>query len=98
MQKHIGWFCIVGFVAMLTTANAQNPSPATAISQFDGTYAFVSSTKVDQTYTNRNGPMLQCPDFQLGRSPLQMVRQGFRPLASLRRQASRERLIPRASW
>jgi hypothetical protein len=76
MQKHIGWFCIVGFVAMLTTANAQNPSPATAISQFDGTYAFVSSTKVDQTYTNRNGPMLQCPDFQLG--PLTIANGGHR--------------------
>jgi hypothetical protein len=36
--------------------------------------------------------------FQLGGSPLQMVRQGFRPLASLRQQASRERLILRASW
>jgi hypothetical protein len=47
----------------LAGANAQTPSPPTAVTQFDSTYAPVSATKVNETYmttgTTRIG---QCPD------------------------------------
>jgi hypothetical protein len=64
MQKHIGWWWIIGLFAMVA-ANAQTPSPPTAITQFDGTYAFASSTKVNENYymtgINRISP---CYEFQ----------------------------------
>jgi hypothetical protein len=63
MQKHIGCLRIVGFFGLVAAANAETPSPPAPTTQFDGTYAFVSATKVNETYfatgTNRIG---QCPD------------------------------------
>ena len=73
MQKHIGWLWILGFFALLATAIAQTASPPTASTQFDGTYAFVSRTKVNKTYavlgSNRIG---QCGGTATGnhRRPL----------------------------
>jgi hypothetical protein len=63
MQKHVGWLWIAGFFGLLAAADAQTPS-SPAATQFDGTYAFVSSAKVNETYTatgtNRIG---QCGDL-----------------------------------
>jgi hypothetical protein len=65
MQKHIGWLWIVAFSSLLGAADAQTPSPPSANTQFDGTYAFVSATKLNETYTttwtNRMG---QCGDIR----------------------------------
>jgi hypothetical protein len=50
---------IAGFFGLVAAANAQTPSPPTATTQYDGTYAFVSATKVNETwrdYHNREYP------------------------------------------
>jgi hypothetical protein len=52
MQKHLGWLWGVGFFSLVATANAQTASSPPANTQYDGTYAFVSSTKVNETYMN----------------------------------------------
>jgi hypothetical protein len=62
----IGLLGVVGFFGLLAAANAQAPSPAAAGASFDGTYRFVSSARVNQTYTTRNGQMGQCPDRRAG--------------------------------
>jgi hypothetical protein len=65
MQKHIGWLWTIGFFALLGAADAQTPSPPSANTQFDGTYRFVSATKLNETYTttwtNRMG---RCGDVR----------------------------------
>jgi hypothetical protein len=62
-MKHIGCLWIVGFFGWLAAANAQTASPPTASTQFDGKYAFVSSAKVNETYTTLGaGRFLQCDD------------------------------------
>jgi hypothetical protein len=67
MQKQVEWLWVFGFFGWFAAANAQTPSPPAANTQFDGTYAFVSGTKVDETYaalgTNRIG---QCPERRVG--------------------------------
>jgi hypothetical protein len=50
VQKGIRLLWIVGFFGLLATANAQTPSSPTTTKQFDGTYVFVSSTKLNETY------------------------------------------------
>jgi hypothetical protein len=50
MPQHIGWLWILVFFGLLAAADAQTASPPTAGTQFDGTYAFVSRTKVNETY------------------------------------------------
>jgi hypothetical protein len=50
MQKQIGWFWMIGFFGLVATADAQTASPPAANPQFDGTYGFVSSTRVNETY------------------------------------------------
>ena len=60
MQKHIGWLWIVGFFCLLGASDAQTPSPPAANRQFDGTYAFVSSTQVNETYRDFHNRELQC--------------------------------------
>ncbi len=63
MRKNAGWWCIIGFFGLAAAVNAQTPSPPSANTQFDGTYRFVSATKLNETYTttwtNRMG---QCGD------------------------------------
>jgi hypothetical protein len=67
MQKSVGWLWVVGFFGLLAAAaNAQTPPPSTAGPTFDGTYALVSSTKVNQAYTTRGGRLFQCPPLSAG--------------------------------
>ena len=66
MGKRIGLLGVVGFFGLLATANAQTPSPPAPRASFDGTYRFVSSAKVNPTYTSRNGQMGFCPDRRPG--------------------------------
>ena len=65
MRRRIGLLSIVGFFGLVTAADAQTPS-STAGAPFDGTYRFVSSAKVNQTYTARNGRMGPCADRRAG--------------------------------
>jgi hypothetical protein len=71
MQKHVGWLGIVGFFGLLYAADAQTTLPSTGGTQFDGAYAFVSSTKLNETYTKESGRMGQCNDRIAG--PLTIV-------------------------
>jgi hypothetical protein len=48
MQKHFVWLWLVGFFGLVVAADAQTPSSSAANTQFDGTYAFVSSTRVNE--------------------------------------------------
>ena len=66
MQTHIGWLWIVGFFGLLAAANAQTALRPAANTQFDGTYAFVSSTKVNETSRDFKNRELQCPDRSAG--------------------------------
>jgi hypothetical protein len=58
--------CLGG--SLVVAADAQTPSPSTASAQFDGTYAFVSATKVNETRTR--GPevptIVPCRDRKAG--------------------------------
>jgi hypothetical protein len=62
MQKHGGWLSIIGCFGLVVAANAQTPSPPAANTRFDGTYAFVSSTKVNETFMGGGTRPSQCPD------------------------------------
>jgi hypothetical protein len=64
MGIRIGLLATVGCFALLVGVAAQAPSAAAA--SLDGTYRFVSSAKVNPTYTTRNGQMGQCPDRRAG--------------------------------
>lgn len=66
MQKSVGWLSIIGFFGLLAAANAQVPPPSSAGTQFDGTYALVSSVKATQTYRTRGGQMGVCADRTAG--------------------------------
>ena len=66
MGKRIGLLGVIGFFSLLGAANAQTPPPAAPGASFDGTYRFVSSAKVNPTYTTRNGQTGQCPDRRAG--------------------------------
>jgi hypothetical protein len=64
MPQHIGWLWILGLFGLLAAANAQTASPPTATTQFDGTYAFVSATKLKETYTTRvTNRIGRCGDY-----------------------------------
>lgn len=67
MKKHVGWLLIVGFFGLFGAAAAETASPLPAGTQFDGTYAFVSATKVNETYTTTRTTRLgECPDRKAG--------------------------------
>ena len=66
MRTHIGLFGAAGVFGLLTAANAQTPPPSAAGASFDGTYRFVSTAKVNPTYTTRNGQTGFCPDRRTG--------------------------------
>lgn len=53
MQKHVGYLSAALFLGLSVPALAQTPSAPTPVTKYDGTYAFVSSTKVNETYMNR---------------------------------------------
>ena len=72
MEKRVGLLCIAGFFGLFAAADAQTPSPPAASTQFDGTYTFVSATKVNETYTTtRSNRVGRCGDYR-GR-PLTIV-------------------------
>lgn len=60
MRKRVGWLWLVFFFVPLAAANAQTPSPSPPVTKFDGTYAFVSVTKVNETYTDTVGRTKPC--------------------------------------
>jgi hypothetical protein len=73
MQKHVVWLWAVGFFGLLAAADAQTPSPPAATTEFDGTYAFVSSAKVNETYYAWGSTRIgQCGDLS-PRGPLTIV-------------------------
>ena len=73
MRKWIGWLWIVGLFGLVAAAGAQTPSPPAATTQFDGTYAFVSATKVSETYTTgATEHIIRCGDYTAG-GPLTIV-------------------------
>jgi hypothetical protein len=82
MQKGIGWLGLVACFGLTAATDAQIPLSQTAGSQFDGTYAFVSSTKLTEMFTvPSTGRMRPCPDWEVG--PLTIVRgQGWFSSAS----------------
>jgi hypothetical protein len=63
MRNSIGLAGVVGVVGWLATAHAQAPAPSPA---FDGTYHVVSSTPVNQTYTDKTGRTAPCPNRKPG--------------------------------
>jgi hypothetical protein len=56
---------IVGFFGLAAPANAQTSGTPSAapITKYDGTYAFVSATNVNETYTDRAGRLKQCQNL-----------------------------------
>ena len=73
MQKRVGWLWVVGVFGVSAGAIAQTPAVSTADTRFDGTYAFVSSAKVNETYaTMRTEHIMRCPDRKAAR-PLVIV-------------------------
>ena len=72
MLRQIGLVWIVAFVGSFSAAGAQTPPPSTAGAAFDGTYALVSSARVNQTFMTRKGQVGQCPDRRPG--PLTVAR------------------------
>ena len=59
MQKHVGWLWLVGFFGLLAAAGAQTSSSPSVSTEYDGAYAFVSATKVNETsrdFHNRERP------------------------------------------
>ena len=72
MEKVVGWLGVVGVFGLLAAADAQTPPSSTAGAAFDGTYEFVSSTKLAETYiATGTSRMAQCPDRIPG--PLSIV-------------------------
>lgn len=63
MRSKVAFLSIVGVFGSLAVANAQAPPPTAA---FDGTYGLVSSTKLNDTYVDRNGRTGPCPDRVAG--------------------------------
>jgi hypothetical protein len=63
---------MVGFFSLPAAADAQALSTSTAGAAFDGTYQFISSTKLAETYISPGtSRMAQCPDRIAG--PLTIV-------------------------
>lgn len=66
MQKTFLGMWLVGCFGLAAVAQAQTPAAAPAGGQFDGTYAFVSSTKLNATYRTRGGLMGTCGNRTTG--------------------------------
>jgi hypothetical protein len=65
-RGRIGSLWIVRFFGLVAAETAQTQLPPTAGGPSDGTYRFVSSSKVNVAYVTRNGQMGQCPDRRAG--------------------------------
>jgi len=63
--------CIVVLLGSFFSANAQIQPPSTPVTAFDDTYAFVSATKLIDTWTDGTGHVRTCPDYKRG--PLTIV-------------------------
>ena len=73
MQRNIESLWIAGWFGLAAAAHAQTPLSSIAGTKFDGTYAFVSATKVNETYTTMvTNHILRCPDRRAAR-PLVIV-------------------------
>lgn len=71
MQKGIGWLWMVGFFGLLAAVAAQTGPSSTSGAAFDGTYNFVASTKLAETYmATGTSRMAQCPDRIAGPLPI----------------------------
>jgi hypothetical protein len=65
MQKHVGYLGALLALGSSIAAVAQTPSVPTPITKYDGTYLFVSSAKVNETFTTmRTEHPRRCPDLQ----------------------------------
>ena len=65
MRRHIGLLWIAGFFGSIAAADAQTTPPSAAVTAFDGTYVFVSASKVNETYTTgRSAKIGQCRDIR----------------------------------
>ena len=65
MPKQIGVISIIGFCGLLAAVNAQAASPLSG-APFEGTYQFVSTEQVNETYTSYNGQTGMCPSRRPG--------------------------------
>jgi hypothetical protein len=66
MLKNFIRMSIIGCFGVVAVAHAQTPAPTPTGTQYDGTYAFVSSTKLNATYRTRGGLMGACSDRTTG--------------------------------
>jgi hypothetical protein len=65
MQKRVAWLWIAGFYGLVAAANAQTAPPPSAGTQYDGDYAFVSATTLNETYmTTWRTRMGRCGDIR----------------------------------
>ncbi len=72
MRKRLGWLWVVATLGFSAAAMAQTPPASTAGTRFDGTYGFVSSTKLTETYTITGTARIgRCGDR--GACPLKIV-------------------------
>ena len=63
MRQSIGWLWMIGFFGLVAAAVAQTAPSSISGAAFDGTYVFVSSTKLAETYiATGTSRMAQCPD------------------------------------
>jgi hypothetical protein len=70
MQKPVGLLSITAFFGLLAAADAQTASSPAAGTQFDGTYGFVSATRVNETYAvTRSNRIGQCGDAARANRP-----------------------------
>jgi len=62
MRRNIRWLWVFGILGYSAAAIGQTPPASTAGTRFDGKYAFVSSTKVNETYMGGGTRPSLCPD------------------------------------
>jgi hypothetical protein len=66
MRKYVWWLWFVVFFGSLAAASAQAPTTPTPVTKYDGTYAFVSLTKVNETYwTERTEHPGRCSNIRV---------------------------------
>jgi hypothetical protein len=70
MREHIGLICVAALATAVAAGSAGDAVAFTAAAQaqtsaavptFDGTYSFVSATKLSETYVDGGGRVRQCP-------------------------------------
>jgi hypothetical protein len=60
MDEAVGLLWVVALYGSLAAVNAQTASVLTAGTQFDGTYAFVSATAVNETFRDYHNREYRC--------------------------------------